>query len=76
MIDVRVIDPSDVVAFDEWFAVLRATDRERWPEGPGWQRAERLAQALDRDGPEEHRCLVARSGGPGPRHCRPRDVPA
>ena len=29
---------------------------------PGWQRAERLGRALDLDGPEEHRCLLARRG--------------
>ncbi len=57
---VEEIDPSDDRAFDEWFDVLHATDLERWPDKPGWQRVERLAWALDRDGPEEHRCLVAR----------------
>ncbi|MGP0029010.1 MAG: GNAT family N-acetyltransferase [Acidimicrobiales bacterium] len=56
------IDPRDEAAFDAWFAVLAATDRERSPDKPGWQRAERLAWALDADGPEEHRCLVARAG--------------
>ena len=63
--DVVAIDPSDGDAFDEWFAVLHVTDLEQWPEGPGWQRTERLARALDRDGPEEHRCLVARRSGVG-----------
>ena len=48
-------------AFDDWFAVLHITDQERYPGRPGWQRAERLALALS-DGPEEHRCLVARVG--------------
>lgn len=62
-IDVRAIDPHDSRSFDEWFAVLHVTDLERRPEGPGWLRAERLARALDRDGPEEHRCLVARQRG-------------
>jgi len=60
---VVAIDPRDGPSFDEWFAVLRATDLERWPDGPGWQRAERLAKALDEEGPEEHHCLVARSEG-------------
>jgi GNAT superfamily N-acetyltransferase len=54
------IDPDDGALFDAWFAVLRETDLERWPDRPGWQRAERLAQALDTEGPEEHRCLLAR----------------
>ncbi len=62
-VDVSALDPADADAFDEWFAVLRETDLERWPGGPGWQRAERLAMALDAEGPEEHRCLVARRHG-------------
>ena len=61
--DVTEVDPSDSVSFDEWFGVLHATDLERKPGGPGWQRAERLAMALDREGPEEHRCLMARHEG-------------
>lgn len=56
------IDPNDERAFDEWFEVLLETDRPRWPGGPGWQRVERLAMALDQDGPVEHQCLVARRG--------------
>ena len=57
---VSTIDPTDAIAFDEWFAVLAVTDQERVPGGPGWQREERLAKALDRHGPRDHRCLVAR----------------
>jgi len=60
---VEQVDPHDEAAFDAWFAVLQASDQERWPDKPGWQRAERLAWALDTDGPEEHRCLVDLSGG-------------
>jgi GNAT superfamily N-acetyltransferase len=60
---VTTIDPADDTAFDEWFTVLRAIDEERWPGGPGWQREERLAKALDRHGPRENRCLVARRRG-------------
>jgi GNAT superfamily N-acetyltransferase len=63
MISVAPVDPRDVPAFDEWFAVLRQTDQERWPGKPGWQRAERLALALDEEGPEEHRSLAARDAG-------------
>jgi GNAT superfamily N-acetyltransferase len=59
-LDVAAIDPSDSRAFDEWFDILRTTDLERWPDLPGWQRAELLARALDEDGPQEFRCLVAR----------------
>jgi GNAT superfamily N-acetyltransferase len=62
-VQVTRVDPNDGRAFDEWFAVLLEVDRERWPEGPGWQRVERLAMALDQDGPEEHQCLVARRDG-------------
>ncbi|HVB91718.1 MAG TPA: GNAT family N-acetyltransferase [Acidimicrobiales bacterium] len=60
MTEIVRIDPNDSSAFDEWFTVLHATDLLKWPDRPGWQRAERLAQALDEDGPEEHCCLVAR----------------
>ncbi|HEX3793184.1 MAG TPA: GNAT family N-acetyltransferase [Acidimicrobiales bacterium] len=56
--DVVVIDPHDAAAFDAWFDVLHVTDLERWPDKPGWQRAERLAWALSTDGAEEHRCLA------------------
>jgi len=63
LVDVAAIDPRHEAAFDAWFAVLQATDAERWPDRPGWQRVERLAMALDHDGPEEHRLFVARDGG-------------
>jgi GNAT superfamily N-acetyltransferase len=65
-VTVVAIDPSDADAFDEWFAVLHVTDMEQELGGPGWQRVERLGLALDQDGPEEHRCLVARCEGDGP----------
>jgi GNAT superfamily N-acetyltransferase len=64
-VQVEEIDPLDETAFDAWFAVIRATDAERRPDQPGWQRVERLAMALDQDGPEEHRLLVARHGADG-----------
>ncbi|HWD56068.1 MAG TPA: GNAT family N-acetyltransferase [Acidimicrobiales bacterium] len=60
---VATIDPRDTPAFDEWFAVWHVTDLERTPGGPGWQYEERLAMALDEDGPEENRPLVARRDG-------------
>jgi GNAT superfamily N-acetyltransferase len=62
-VQVEEIDPRDEAAFDAWFAVLQATDAELWPEGPGWQRVERRAMALDQEGPEEHRLVVARDAG-------------
>ena len=58
-IHIDTIDPHQAAAFDEWFDVWRRIDGEIWPDLPGWQRAERLGRALD-EGPEEHRCLVAR----------------
>jgi GNAT superfamily N-acetyltransferase len=64
-VDVVVIDPAHGDAFDEWFAVLHVTDLEQDLGGPGWQRVERLGMALDQDGPEDHRCLVARRAGDG-----------
>ena len=65
VIDVAALDPSDGAAFDEWFVLWHQTDLERWPDGPGWQREERRAMALDRDGPEDNRCLFARRVGDG-----------
>jgi GNAT superfamily N-acetyltransferase len=62
-VPVEQIDPRQAAAFDEWFAVVHAIDDERWPDQPGWLRVERLAMALDEDGPEEHRLLVARHRG-------------
>ena len=53
------IDPADEASFDAWFAVMAITDTERWPGRPGWQRAERLAFALDDDAPQMHRCISA-----------------
>jgi GNAT superfamily N-acetyltransferase len=60
LVQVAEIDPRDEGAFDAWFAVLQATDAERAPDKPGWKRVERLAMALDDDGPEQHRLFVAR----------------
>lgn len=62
-IEVEAVDPSDPAAFDAWFAVWNAIDRERWPAQPGWQYEELLAMALDREGSHERRPLVARLGG-------------
>jgi GNAT superfamily N-acetyltransferase len=66
-VQVVQIDAGDDAAFTAWFAVWEATDQELWPDKPGWQRAERLATALDTDGPEEHRCLLAHDGEGGGR---------
>ena len=77
LFEVEEIDPHERAAFDAWFAVMQATDAECWPDGPGWQRVERLAMALDEDGPEEHRLVVARDGdGSGARDRRHRALPA
>jgi GNAT superfamily N-acetyltransferase len=59
VIRVTEIDARDDAAFDRWFSILHVTDLERSPAGPGWQRAERLALALDQVGAEWHRCLMA-----------------
>jgi GNAT superfamily N-acetyltransferase len=58
---VTTVDPHDEAAFDEWFHVLHVIDQERWPDQPGWLGVERVALARDEDGPEEHRCLIARA---------------
>jgi GNAT superfamily N-acetyltransferase len=64
-VEVLLIDPSDDQAFDRWFEVFHVTDLERWPDGQegSWQRDERLAMALDTDGPEVHRCYLALLSG-------------
>lgn len=62
-IEVEAIDPRDKPAFDAWFTVWNAIDKERWPGQPGWQYEELLAMALDRDGGFERRPLVARLSG-------------
>ena len=62
VIDVTAIDPADLRSFDEWFAVLRATDLERWPEGRAGN-GPSVWPGARRQGPEEHRCLVARREG-------------
>ncbi len=65
--EVVLIDPSDDQAFDRWFEVFHLTDLERWPDGQqgSWAREERLALALDTDGPDAHRCYLAlRDGDP------------
>jgi GNAT superfamily N-acetyltransferase len=63
VVTIAAVDPRDTSAFDEWFVVWHITDLEHTPGGPGWQYAERLAMALDEDGPEENRPLVARRDG-------------
>jgi GNAT superfamily N-acetyltransferase len=59
----RAIDARNGDDFEAWFQVFHVTNMERWPDRPGWQRAERLATALDADGPEEHRYFPAEEGG-------------
>jgi GNAT superfamily N-acetyltransferase len=58
---VRRIDPDDGSAFDAWYAVLLATDEERWPDWPqpGWSRREAHALIGVRDGATEYYCLSA-----------------
>ncbi|MGH9092249.1 MAG: GNAT family N-acetyltransferase [Acidimicrobiales bacterium] len=46
----RPVDPADRHAFAEWFAVVDAGGRERWPGRPGWQPDELRAPALDPQG--------------------------
>jgi GNAT superfamily N-acetyltransferase len=73
MVAVRVqrIDPDDAPAFDAWYAVLLATDEERWPDladgqgEPGWSRREAHALtsgSADGEGGRatEFVCLAAR----------------
>ena len=62
---VQRIDPDDAAAFDAWYAVLSATDEERWPDlvdgqgEPGWSRREAHALTSAHDGATEYLCLAA-----------------
>jgi GNAT superfamily N-acetyltransferase len=61
-VEVRRIDPDDEAAFEAWYAILRETDLERWPDFGGWSRRE--AHALTSAGPGagregDYRCLAA-----------------
>jgi GNAT superfamily N-acetyltransferase len=62
---VQRIDPDDGPAFDAWYAVLLATDEERWPDlvdghgEPGWSRREAHALTSARGGATEYHCLSA-----------------
>jgi GNAT superfamily N-acetyltransferase len=58
--DVRRIDPDDGPAFDAWYAVMAATEEERWgdPLG-GWSRREVHALATVSDGATVYDCLAA-----------------
>lgn len=57
--EVRPVDPEDEAAFDAWYAVVRATDRERWPDLGGWTRREAHALISATDGAAHYRCLAA-----------------
>jgi GNAT superfamily N-acetyltransferase len=58
-VTVRPVDPGDEAAFDAWYAVLAATDFERWPELGGWTRREVHAMVAATDGATEYLCLAA-----------------
>jgi GNAT superfamily N-acetyltransferase len=61
--DLRWVEPGDTALFDAWYAVLRATDLERWPDLGGWSRREvhALVSAGDRSdaGATRYLCLAA-----------------
>jgi GNAT superfamily N-acetyltransferase len=54
------IDPHDDSAFDAWYAILQATDEERWgdPDG-GLSRREIHAAVCSGHGALQHECLAA-----------------
>jgi GNAT superfamily N-acetyltransferase len=58
-VTVRQVDPGDVAAFDAWYAVLQATDFERWPELGGWTRREVHAMVAVTEGATQYLCLAA-----------------
>ncbi len=45
-IRVEPVDATDDAAFDAWFSAFAASNRELWPERPGWQPSELRARAL------------------------------
>jgi GNAT superfamily N-acetyltransferase len=53
------IDPGDEAAFDAWFAVLQATDAERWGDPDGGLSRREVHVAASRRGAVEYRCLSA-----------------
>ena len=57
--EVRRIDPDDEAAFNAWYAVLRATDLEHWPDLGGWSRREVHALVSPKDAAIEYFCLSA-----------------
>ena len=57
--EVRRVDPDDEAAFDGWYAVLRETDLERWPDFGGWSRREVHALTSATSGADAWQCLAA-----------------
>jgi len=57
--EVRRIDPDDEAAFDAWYAVVRSTDLEHWPDLGGWTRREAHALVSPKDAAIEYFCLSA-----------------
>jgi GNAT superfamily N-acetyltransferase len=60
-VEVRRVDPEDEAAFDAWYAILQATDLERWPELGGWSRREVHALVGATDAATEYLCVAARA---------------
>jgi GNAT superfamily N-acetyltransferase len=58
-VTVDLIDSHDDAAFTAWYEVLRVTDRERWPDHPGWDLRTVKAMADQRDGATDFLCLAA-----------------
>jgi GNAT superfamily N-acetyltransferase len=58
-VEIRRTDPGDASAFTDWYALLRATDLERWPDVAGWDEQTVKAMASLRDGATEFQCLAA-----------------
>jgi GNAT superfamily N-acetyltransferase len=61
-VPVHLIDSHDEDAFSAWYEVLRVTDRERWPDHPGWDRRTVKAMADQRHGATDFLCLAATDG--------------
>jgi len=58
-VEVRRVDPDDEAAFDDWYAILRETDLERWPDFGGWSRREVHALTGATETADAYLCLAA-----------------
>ncbi len=61
--EVRPVDPSDDAELEEWAAVLRASDKDLWPDLTGFTLSDIRAFARFRSAGERYDLLAARESG-------------